>query len=143
MRNPFSCGWLWRALVSIAAVALLACQQKSPEEELLSKVEPAGSWVSTLEMVGQKWAANSVPTSFVRNSVSAARKEFEKVTKEAAKSEARPDLRAAVRGLVFEAQAAGEGLRRAVEANDRGAVARETSRLTALQGRFQALSQGG
>jgi hypothetical protein len=143
MRNPFSCSWPWRALVSIAAVALLACQQKSPEEELLAKVEPAGSWVSTLEMVGQKWAANSVPTSFVRNSVSAARKEFEKVVQEAEKSEARPDLRAAVRGLVSEALGAGEGLQRAVEANDRGAVARETGRLSALQGRFEALTKGG
>ncbi|HEX9942546.1 MAG TPA: hypothetical protein VGG03_11045 [Thermoanaerobaculia bacterium] len=128
---------------AVLSVLLLACQQKSPEEKLLKSVEPAGSWVAALEMVGQKWAANSVPTSFVKNSVSAAGKEFEKVAREAAKSQARPELRAAVRGLVAEAQAAGEGLKRAVEANDRGAVARDVGRLSALRARFETLTKGG
>ena len=141
MRNHFSYRRL--ALGGIAVTALLACQPKSPEEALLNKTEPVGSWLASLQMTGEKWAANSVPTSFVRNSVSAAKKAFAKVAEEAEKSDARPELRATVRGLVLEAASTGEGLQRAVEANDRGAVARETGRLSALQGRFKALSEGG
>lgn len=143
MRNFFSPRWLRRALGGIAAVAVLACQPKSPEEKLLQKAEPVGSWLASLEMAGQKWTANSVPTSFIRNSVAAARKELEKIGKEAAKSEARPELRAALRGLVSEARAAGTGLRRAVEANERGAVAREVGRLGTLRQKFEALTKGG
>ena len=37
---------------------------KSPEEKLLKDVEPAVSWVATLQLAGEKWLGNSVPTRF-------------------------------------------------------------------------------
>jgi|SRR5829696_2996478 len=138
MRSFSSIGWRC-GLAVLAALALIACQQKSPEEELLKKVEPVGSWLATLEMLGQKWAANSVPASFVETTVSAARKAFEKAAEEAAKSAARPELRAPLGQLVSEAEAASAGLRRAVEAGDRPGVARQVALLAGLHARFEAL----
>src|SRR5215210_4897412 len=128
-----------RTVVVLTAVAILACQEKSPEEELLKKVEPVGSWLATLQMLGQKWTANSVPASFVETTVSAARKEFKKAAEETAKSKARPEVRAPLRQLVSEAEAAGAGLLPAVEAGDRPGVAQGVARLGALHQRFEAL----
>lgn len=118
---------------------LLACQPKSPEEDLMKKVEPVGSWLASLEMTGQKWAANSVPTSFVRNMTSAARKQLEKASEEAAKSPARPTVRNPLQQVIAEARTANAGLRQAVEANDRRRLAREVARLGELHMRFEAL----
>jgi hypothetical protein len=123
----------------LAAATLVACQSKPPEEDLLKKVQPVGSWLATLEMLGQKWAANSVPASFVKTTTSAARDQFTKAAEEAAKSPARPAVRDPLRQLATEAGAASEGLWRAVEANDRSAVAREVGRLAGLKARFEAL----
>jgi len=140
MRSFSSAGWRRRCgLAVLAAVALLACQQKSPEEELLKKVEPVGSWLATLQMLGEKWNANSVPTSFVKTTLSAAGKEFEKAAEEAAKSRARTAVRDPLRQLVAEAQAASADLRRAVEADDHPGVVRQAGRLAALHQRFEAL----
>jgi hypothetical protein len=138
MRSFSSSGWRC-GLAVLAAVALLACQQKPPEEELLKKLEPVGSWLATLQMLGQKWNANSVPTSFVKTTLSAAGKEFEKAAEETAKSKARPAVRDPLRQLVAEAQAASADLRHAVEAADRPGVARQVGRLAALHQRFEAL----
>ena len=126
-------------MAAVATVVLLACQEKSPEQELLKKVEPVGSWLASLEMAGQKWNANSVPTSFVKSTTSAARKELEKAAEDAAKSRARPEIRNPLRQILAEAQAANAGLRQAVEANDRSRLAREIGRLGGLRTRFEAL----
>jgi len=127
-------------MVAVVTTALLlACQKKSPEEELLKKVEPVGSWLASLEMVGQKWNANSVPTSFVKSMTTAARKELETAAEEAAKSRARPDVQNPLRQILAEAEAANEGLWQAVEASDRSRLAREIGRLGGLRARFEAL----
>jgi hypothetical protein len=128
-----------RLAAALAAAVLLACQQKSPEEDLMKKVEPVGSWLASLEMTGQKWAANSVPTSFVRNITAVARKQLEKAAEEAGRSRARPGLRNPLRQILAEAQAANAGLRQAVAANDRRRLAREVSHLAGLHTRFEAL----
>jgi hypothetical protein len=127
-----------RAFLIVAAAVLLACQAKPPEEQLLKAAEPVGSWLATLEMAGRKWEANSVPASFVGSTVSAAGDELEKVAKEAAKSRARPGMREPLGRLVAEAQTAGDGLRRAVEADDRRQAAREVAVLGGLRARFEA-----
>src|ERR671928_285206 len=121
MRNFFSSSRSLRLGAIVAAAAFLACQQKSPEEELLKKVEPAGSWLASLQMTGEKWAANSAPTSFVRSSAGAARKAFEKAAEATDRSQASPELRAALRRLIGEAQAATAGLERAARTADRQA----------------------
>ncbi|HEX6904591.1 MAG TPA: hypothetical protein VF789_33085 [Thermoanaerobaculia bacterium] len=127
----------------LAAALLLACQKKSPEEDLLHKVEPVGSWLASLQMAGEKWAANSLPSSFLRASLSAARKEFEKADEESAKSRARPEVTVPLRRLLAEAKAAGAGLERGVEAGDRAAVARQARQLAGLRARFETLQNAG
>lgn len=127
----------------LAGSFLLACQKKPPEEELLQKVEPVGSWLASLEMLGRKWAANSIPSSFAQNTLSAARKALDQAAEETAKSEARPGVRAPLGQLVSEAQAACGVLEHGIEAGDRGAVARETGRLAELHKRFESLMKKG
>jgi hypothetical protein len=138
MQRPSSIA-LPAIIAILAAALLLACQKKSPEEDLLHKVEPVGSWLASLQMAGEKWNANSVPTSFVKTTLSAAGKEFEKAAEEAAKSKARPAVRDPLRQLVTEAQAASADLRHAVEAGDHAGAARQAGRLAALHQRFEAL----
>lgn len=132
---------LARMAVAWAAAALLACQPKSPEEDLMKKVEPVGSWLASLEMTGQKWAANSVPASFVKNITAVARKQIDKAAEEAAKSPARPEVREPLQKILAEASAASAGLRQAVAANDRRRLAQEVARLERLQARFEALQK--
>lgn len=131
-----------RVLGLVLVLALvLACQSKSPEEQLLKTVQPVGSWLASLEMTGRKWSANSVPASFVRNMTAAALELIETASEEASKSAARPGLREPLRSLLADARDAGIGLRRAVDAGDRTAVAREVERLAALRARFEALAK--
>ena len=130
-------------LILMATGAVLACQHKSPEQELIEQAEPAGSWIATLQMAGEKWGANSVPASFVRSSAKVAHKAFATAAEEAAKSKARPDVRLPLRQLISEAESARSGLERAVEANDRGAAARQVGLLAALHSRFEGLTKAG
>ena len=132
-----------RISAALVLAAVLACQPKPPEEELLKTVEPVGSWIASLEMTGQKWAANSVPTSFVRSITAAARTQLETAGEEAARSPARPAVRIPWQRLIAEAGSACAGLRQAVEVNDRGRLAREIGRLGALRARFAALRKAG
>ena len=48
--------------VAIAAILLAACGSKSPDQKLLDAIEPATSWVATLQFTSEKWLGNSVPT---------------------------------------------------------------------------------
>lgn len=120
---------------------LLSCQAKSPEEDLMKKVEPVGSWLASLEMTGQKWASNSVPTSFVKSTTAVARKQLEKAAEEAGRSQARPEVRNPLQHILAEAQAANSGLRQAVAANDRRQLAQAVARLAGLRTRFDALQK--
>lgn len=125
-------------LVLMAAGTILACQHKSPEQELLDKAGPAGSWIATLQMAGEKWGANSVPASFVKTTCKAAGKDLDQAAEEAKKSKARPEVRDPLRQLISQAQAAEASLRKAAEANDRPEVSRQAGQLAALRQRFEA-----
>jgi hypothetical protein len=129
-------------ILALAASALLACQSKSPEEELLQQAQPAGSWIATLRFSGEQWIANRVPASFVENTVDAARDELGKVIQSARESEVRPEVRASLQRLMTDARATGAGLARAVDAGDRPGVARQVGRLAAIQQELAAWRQG-
>jgi hypothetical protein len=128
----------WTAL-AVAAGICLACSSKSPEEKILDTAQTAISWIATLRMTGEQWAANSVPTSFVETTVKAARSDLEQEADDAAKSKAAPEVRDPFRQIVTEAKAVGKRLSQAAEENDRPAVAREVARLAALQAGLEAL----
>jgi hypothetical protein len=123
--------------ILVAAMLFAACQHKSPEQDLLDKADPAGSWIATLQMAGEKWTANSVPTSFVKTTCKAADKDLDQAALEAAKSKARPGVRDPLRQLISQTQSSGKSLRQAAAANDRPEVARQAGRLAALRQRFE------
>jgi hypothetical protein len=129
-------------ILALAASALLACQSKPPEEDLLQQAQPAGSWIATLRLSGEQWIANRVPASFVENTADAARDELGKVVQAAGKSKVRPELRLALQRLMTDARSAGTGLSRAVDAGDRPGVARQVGRLATIQQELAAWRKG-
>ena len=98
-----------RAASAAATVALLlllaACGGGKPDQV-------ASSWSATLQMTAEKWAANSVPSRFVRATCDSAQKALEK----AAKTSDQPRIRSAL--------AAAARLRDAAERGDRAAARR-------------------
>ncbi|HEY4594515.1 MAG TPA: hypothetical protein VIJ61_19000 [Thermoanaerobaculia bacterium] len=141
MCNFYSLGLrpLVRTALAAAAGLCLACSSQSPTEKLLDTAQTASSWIATLRMTGEQWAANSVPTSFVETTVKAARSELEQEADDAAKSEAPPGVRDPFRRIVTEAGDVGKKLSQAAEENDRAGAAREVGRLAALQEQLAAL----
>lgn len=129
------------SILALATSTLLACQSKSPEEDLLHQADPAGSWIATLRFTGEQWNANNVPASFVETTVDAARDELARMAAAAGKSKARPAVRLPFQRLVTAARSAGAALARAVEAGNRPEVARQVGRLAALQGELAAWRQ--
>lgn len=123
--------------IFVAVALLAACQHKSSEQELLDKASAAGSWIATLQLAGEKWLANSVPTSFVKTTCTAADKDLDETAQGAAKSRARPEVRDPLRQLISQAQGSGAILAKAAAANDRQEVARQAGRLATLRGRFE------
>jgi hypothetical protein len=123
--------------IFVAAALLAGCRHPSPEQELLDKADPAGSWIATLQMTGEKWIANSVPTSFVKTTWQAAKEDLQQTARDAARSKARPEVRDPLRQLIAETLAAGFSLRQATEANDRPEAARQAVRLAVLGKQFE------
>jgi len=129
-------------VLALAMSALLACQSKSPEEEILQQAQPAGSWIATLRFAGEQWIANRVPASFVESTADAARDELDKMAQEAGKSPARPEIRLPLQRLATEARSAGTGLSRAVDKGDRPGAARQVARLVTIQQELAAWRKG-
>jgi hypothetical protein len=123
--------------IFVAAALLAGCRHPSPEQELLDKADPAGSWIATLQLTGEKWIANSVPTSFVKTTWQAAREDLKQTAQDAAHSRARPEVRDPLRRLIAETQGSGFSLRQATETNDRPEAARQASRLAVLGKQFE------
>jgi hypothetical protein len=123
--------------ILVAAALLAACRHPTPEQELLDKADPAGSWMATLQMTGEKWIANSVPTSFVKTTWQAARENLQQAAQDAAQSKARPEVRDPLRQLIAETRAAGFSLLQATKVNNRPEAARQASRLAGLRKQFE------
>lgn len=97
------------------AIALLAaCSHKSPEEKLQKDFEPVKSWSATVQFAGEKWSANSVPAAFVRATIDAAEKEYDKAGKSIDESKAQKELRDQLRQELEASRAAAERLKRKV-----------------------------
>jgi hypothetical protein len=125
--------------IFIAALVLAACNP-SPDEELRDQAGSAGSWAATLQMAGEKWLANSIPTSFVKTTCEAAGEDLDHAAREVAKSKAPARERDALRRAISQTVAAGAALRRAAESNDRPEAAQEVRRLAEIHRGFEALA---
>lgn len=126
------------AMMALATV-IFSCQKQSPEEALLKSAEPVASWLATLRMTSEKWAANSAPSRFVRSTAQTADDSFEQAERDAEKSKADPGLREPFHRLFADSRSACDQLQRAAEANDRAAALPIAQRLIALQGELAAL----
>ena len=112
-----------RLFVCLAIALIAACSHKTADEKLLDAADPVASWSATLQLASETWLANSVPSSFARATVDAARKEFDKTGKEVAQSQARQQLRDAIKVQLDNLQAAAGDFKQAIEKNDRRTVA--------------------
>src|SRR5437762_4203378 len=108
--------------VAIATLLLAACSSKSADEKLLDAIEPATSWVATLQFASEKWLGNSVPTRFVTAAVGGAQKELDKAEKSVERSQADKELRDKIRAQLEIANGAAGKLKSAVENGDRKVV---------------------
>ena len=129
-------------VLALATSALLACQSKSPREEILQQAQTAGSWIATLRFSGEQWIANRVPASFVRSTADAARDQLDQEAQEAGQSKVPSEIRLPFQRLATGARSAGTGLAKAVEAGDRPGAARQVARLAALQAELAAWRAG-
>jgi len=98
----------------LATVLLAACIRKTPEEQLQKDFEPVKSWSATVQFAGEKWSANSVPAAFVRATIAAAEKEYDKAGKAIDDSQAQKNLRDQLRHELDLSRAAAERLKRKV-----------------------------
>jgi hypothetical protein len=130
-----------RRHIVFCCLLLVACSHKTLEQRLLQDVDPAMSWVSTLQFAGEKWLADSVPTAFVRSSVGAAKKELQKATKAIGQSRARNDLRDALQHQFEAASAAAGHLNEAIEENDRRMAAESIARLAAAHAALERMHE--
>lgn len=62
--------------VLVVALLLASCTHDTPQQALAKQLRPAKSWAASLAFIGEAWLANSVPSRFVADSVSAARDEL-------------------------------------------------------------------
>ena len=116
-----------------------ACGHKTPEQKLLDTIDPADSWIATLQLTGEKWLTNSVPTKFVRTTVDSAKKDLEKVGKTLDQSDApRPMIETARHQLEVATAAAGD-ISQAVQDNDRRTVAISVRRFADAHAALQQL----
>jgi len=120
------------AMMALATV-FLSCQPQNPEKALLKSAEPVASWLATLQMTSEKWAANSAPSRFVRSTAQAADDSFEQAERDAEKSKADPALREPFHRLFADSRSACDQLQRAAVANDRAAALPIAQRLAGLQ----------
>jgi hypothetical protein len=130
-----------RSTIIVLVLAALSCRQTSPDQKLVESLGPSASWVRSLQMIGEKWLANSVPENFVRTAVAAADKDFQKAEKGAAASRADQALRSRIVRDLHEARAITATLRAGARANDRRIAERAIRRVPALSRELDSLER--
>ena len=128
-----------RHLVYGFCLLVAACGHKTAEQKLLDTIDPADSWIAALQLTGEKWLTNSVPTKFVRTTVDSAKKNLEKVDQALDHSDAPRPMIEAVRHQLEVATAAAGDITQAVQLNDRRAVAISVRRFAAAHAALQQL----
>jgi hypothetical protein len=115
---------------------LAACGNETPDQKLAKDIAPATSWTSTLQFASEVWLQNSVPSTFVRETVKAAQKAFDQAQKTIDQSKASAQMRSDVAQQLRAAKDAASELQAAVGRGDRQAVERARNRSAAA---YQAL----
>jgi hypothetical protein len=127
------------------AVLLVACRQ-SASEKLAAAIEPAGSWLASLQLVAERWNENAVPTTFARNTLDAGREQLASAAAAAADSGAPAPVVQPVRRLLARADGLCAGFAAALERGDRAEAAAAALQFHQLRGeleRWKTSPQGG
>lgn len=131
-----------RACFTFIALFLAGCNNKTPEQQLLHDVQPAVSWIASLQLATESWLGNRVPTSFIRNAIDAADTSLEKAQAAADESKANDGLRNSVREQLRVARAAAVDVRAAIATEDRVRVLRARAVFASAYRVLNALQQG-
>jgi hypothetical protein len=126
-----------------AILLIAACGHKTPDQKLLEAADPAASWSATLQMTAESWLGNSVPRSFVRATVAAAKKAFDQTGKDVAQSQGRQELRDAIKRQLDIARAASGDFKQALQKNDRVVIAGCARRFAEVHSALQQLEDQG
>jgi hypothetical protein len=128
--------------VLIALTLALACKGATTAKDIADAAHPAGVWVASLRMVVQKRLTNSVPRAFARDAVESAIGEIDKCRQSVAQAHDAPkDIQSEALQAIADANKAAEGLKDALEKNDRGAIAAQDGELAKVQQKFERLKQ--
>lgn len=132
---------LLRGVALILLFCVAACGQKSPEEQLVKSVDKAAAWIPSLQMVAEKWIANSVPRSFARSAAEAAKKEFDKAQKQVDQSKAKRELRDSLRRDLQRGSDFASALRRAAEDGNPKEIVKAIGTLSPVKDDFDAIQK--
>lgn len=132
---------LLRGVALTLLICAAACGPKSPEEQLVKSVDKAAAWIPSLQMVAEKWIANSVPRSFAKSAAEAAKKEFDKAQKQVDQSKAKRELRDRIRRDLQQGSDFASALRRAAEDGNPKEVAPSVRSLSPVKDDFDAIQK--
>ena len=127
-----------RTIVLLLAL-LAACAAETPQKKLFGELDSATSWMATLQFAGEKWIANSVPDSFLRDCVGTAVPVFQDGIQSIDASRAPGDLRRELRLQLNRSIELAFGLRSAMSRGDRAAATRIVAQLRAANAVVQRL----
>ena len=119
---------LW---IVTAVLMAIGCANRSADRQLADDLDPATSWIATLELSCDAWLANRAPASFVHSAIAPARKALTAAQSAMDRTGAAPRLRQTAAAEIRVATDAALELDRAVGRHDRAAVVRLRSRLAA------------
>ena len=127
----------------IAAIALVAfaCGQQAPDQKLLNDVQPAVSWIATLQFASECWLDHRAPTSFVRNTIDAADSALEKAAETVDKSKAAQQLRGTIQQQVRVARTSAAEAKAALSRGDVATMTRARARFAAAYAALDALEK--
>lgn len=128
-----------RHTTALLAVLLAACAAQTPQKRLFDELDSATSWMATLQFAGEKWIANSVPDSFLRDCVRAAVPVLQNGIRSIDASQAPDDLRQELRLQLNRSIELAGALRSAMSRGDRAAAARIVAQLRAANAAVQRL----
>lgn len=131
-----------RRLVLLCFVAWIACGSRSPEQKLFDELDASTSWMAALQFAGEKWIANSVPGSFVRDAAVAAEPQLRQGVAAVDASDAPKEFRDALRKQIEISGRAAAALKEAAERGDRAAAPEIVGRLAAANAAVRRLQRG-
>ena len=118
----------------------IAAGCSSDREKLAKELEPARSWAATLQLAGESWLGNRVPSAYLGRTAGEARESLTKSgTSVAQLVEAPPALRDRALATLAQAAATADSMAGAIERRDTLQLRRELAQIGALGNALDSL----